>query len=1094
MANSELMQTTTREERQLAEAYALADNVLMKKYLPDLGQYEIVPIDSQLSTQNLNNMARFYHIDRLIYDKEENNQEKLLNVYNALYTCGGSVILLIKSNGEKADFYIGTKAGEPSQLGTCKAVLEKALNGNFKGTQTSLLFGEKELNAMLGKVFEGDMKSIDRSVSAVTSVAGFREGHTMKSGDFVQGLEKLLETTHGEAFSLVIIAKPILPKELDYVRSAYEGLYSQLLPFAATEISYGKNESESVANSITEGVSTGVTTGKTTTKTNSESEGTTTSTSDTTGTSDTKGSTWNGGLGAGLGAGLNAALTAAASAALTVGTGGLTGLLAKVTGTLTGSLSGTLGATLSTTLNANVGYARSTSHTESQSRTVGKSFSKNYTTSIGISSSLSESETKSRTFGQTITATDGTNVNYQTHIERRGVKTLLDRIEIQLKRIDECADLGMWESAAYVIADDAQTSQLVASNYRALIRGKNSGIESSAITVWKAGTVEPTFPRRANRQSSVLDYLKKMEHPLLRESKFSPICVTPAAVISGEELTVAAGLPQQSLPGLPVDNIAKFGREVIYQAKTSARTLPFGKIQHMGQIEKSDVKLDIDLLTSHTFVTGSTGAGKSNAVYKLLQELRLRKIPWLVIEPAKGEYKDVFGGMADVSVYGTNPYKVPNLLQINPFGFPDDVHVLEHVDRLVEIFNACWPMYAAMPTILRESIERAYEACGWSLKFSRNPGQFPTFETLLNVLPQVIDSSAYSADTGSDYKGALVTRVRSLTRGIHGMIFGGDTDMQKLLTEPSIIDLSRVGSQETKSLIMGVLILKLQEFRMSEDTGANSGLRHVTVLEEAHNLLRKTSSEQSQEGSNLQGQSVAMISNAIAEMRTYGEGFVIADQSPTLMDMSVIRNTNTKIILRLPDESDRQLVGKATGLNDIQIEELSGLDMGVAAIFQSKWLEPVLCKIDKFDREKSFKDRYGDAIFKWQDSEGIAVRKFLNNALEVEHGEFSAEDIKEIRKWYGKLNLSETAMYIFENAIEGRPLEDSHKLILLNYAFDQLINNNPRRDDAIEAARHLLVGKLDLEAGDALIRRVTELFMRNLPERFELERPVKRVM
>ena len=54
-------------------------------------------------------------------------------------------------------------------------------------------------------------------------------------------------------------------------------------------------------------------------------------------------------------------------------------------------------------------------------------------------------------------------------------------------------------------------------------------------------------------------------------------------------------------------------------------------------------------------------------------------------------------------------------------------------------------------------------------------------------------------------------------------------------------------------------------------------------------------------------------------MRTYGEGFIIADQAPGLLDMAVIRNTNTKIIMRLPDESDRQLVGKAAGLNDDQI-------------------------------------------------------------------------------------------------------------------------------------------------------------------------------
>jgi len=120
--------------------------------------------------------------------------------------------------------------------------------------------------------------------------------------------------------------------------------------------------------------------------------------------------------------------------------------------------------------------------------------------------------------------------------------------------------------------------------------------------------------------------------------------------------------------------------------------------------------------------------------------------------------------------------------------------------------------------------------------------------------------------------------------------------------------LSRVGSMETKSLLMGILVMKLQEYRMCS-SGMNSRLRHVTVLEEAHNLLRKTSAEQSQEGANLQGKSVEMLANAIAEMRTYGEGFIIADQAPGLLDMSVIRNTNTKIILRLPDEEDRKLVG-----------------------------------------------------------------------------------------------------------------------------------------------------------------------------------------
>ena len=70
--------------------------------------------------------------------------------------------------------------------------------------------------------------------------------------------------------------------------------------------------------------------------------------------------------------------------------------------------------------------------------------------------------------------------------------------------------------------------------------------------------------------------------------------------------------------------------------------------------------------------------------------------------------------------------------------------------------------------------------------------------------------------------------------------------------------------------------------------------------------------------------------------------------------MSVIRNTNTKIIMRLPDQSDRELVGKAANLNNDQITELAKLPRGVAAVYQSDWINPVLCKVGmpKFTQSK----------------------------------------------------------------------------------------------------------------------------------------------
>ena len=148
--------------------------------------------------------------------------------------------------------------------------------------------------------------------------------------------------------------------------------------------------------------------------------------------------------------------------------------------------------------------------------------------------------------------------------------------------------------------------------------------------------------------------------------------------------------------------------------------------------------------------------------------------------------------------------------------------------------------------------------------------------------------------------------------------------------------------------MMGVIVLKLQEYRMSQAHRTDSKLRHITVLEEAHNLLKKTSTEQGQEIANLQGKSVEMLTNAIAEMRTYGEGFIIVDQSPGALDPAVIRNTNTKIVMRLPEHSDREITGTSMALNESQIKELSKLSQGVAAVYQNNWQESVLCAIGKY--------------------------------------------------------------------------------------------------------------------------------------------------
>ena len=355
-------------------------------------------------------------------------------------------------------------------------------------------------------------------------------------------------------------------------------------------------------------------------------------------------------------------------------------------------------------------------------------------------------------------------------------------------------------------------------------------------------------------------------------------------LISTLDLVHAMNFPRKSVPGFPVAECASFGRNIApLDGENDSPKTKVGTIWHMRHNDGNPVMLDTDLLTSHVFITGSTGSGKSNTVYQLLDKLCKEGKHFLVVEPTKGEYRSVFGGRSDVTVYGTNPQKV-KLLRINPFSFPDGVQLFAHLDRLIEIFNACWPMYAAMPAVLKDAVERAYVEAGWDLRTSENEKYgrlFPTFTDVLRQIDLVMNESDYSSDSKGDYKGALKTRLKSLTNGIYSDVFGCDEISEsELFDQNVIVDLSEIGP-ETTSLIMGMLVLKLQEYRMVSQA-MNAGLKHITVLEEAHNLLKRTSMEQTLEGSNLVGKSVEMITNAIAEMRTYGECFMIKKPATTV--------------------------------------------------------------------------------------------------------------------------------------------------------------------------------------------------------------------
>jgi hypothetical protein len=960
MTNQDLSQRQSMEE--LANQLTLADHLVYKKYLPELQNYPLVePSEEMKRTLDVKTCIKLFQMKKLTLKKGEDMLQKLSTVYHSSMALGCSLAVMVDvpADGAPADIYLGVRQNPGRQsidnrdLAISGDAIEKGMKSNFPGSEVQELHQE-EIDALL-EDDNGSFGSAQSAIASVSCVAALRDKSKTEDKAFIQGIERFIDAMDGDAYTALFLAEPVTEETQAGIRNGYEELYSALSPFRKTTWSYTENESHAVMETFCSGTSDTVT------------DGTSSGFSDEQGRN--TGFNFNAGMNQGTTntIGQSHAVTrlrlpskrtmvgvAAGASILALGAVAASAVFPPA-GAAIVSAASTVGAAVKAgPLFGAVGPMVAGHETNgtawSTARSIGKSLgfgmSRGYNTAHTDSSTVERSNAHSTNeqHSNGTTDTHGTVRTQQIEVCNKAVEELLTRIDEQIKRTKESEDYGCYSCAAYFLSSRPSKALLAANTYRSLMIGEGSSVESGAVNLWQD---------RAS-VTAMREYLKRFTHPVfarqLWENEADSLFYTAGTLVSGRELPMHLGLPTRSVHGLPIIEHAEFGRNVPDEAMPDEDKMNLGKIYHMGKEEAAELLLNRQAMASHTFITGSTGTGKSNAVYHLLDEITKNgQTTFLVVEPAKGEYKNVFGNCTDVQVFGTNPRETP-LLRMNPFAFPENIHILEHIDRLVEIFNACWPMYAAMPAVLKDAIERSYQKVGWDLRNSESEkGIFPTFFDLLDILPGVIEESHYSKDTQSDYVGALCTRVKSLTNGIYGSVLCAEDALSdaEMFDQNVIVDLSRVGSMETKSLLMGILVMKLQEYRMCS-SGMNSRLRHVTVLEEAHNLLRKTSAEQSQEGANLQGKSVEMLANAIAEMRTYGEGFIIADQAPGLLDMSVIRNTNTKIILRLPDEEDRKLVGKSAALKEAQIDELSKLPLGVAAVYQNEWPEAVLCKIEAY--------------------------------------------------------------------------------------------------------------------------------------------------
>ncbi|GAA3138019.1 hypothetical protein JOF29_000160 [Kribbella aluminosa] len=436
----------------------------------------------------------------------------------------------------------------------------------------------------------------------------------------------------------------------------------------------------------------------------------------------------------------------------------------------------------------------------------------------------------------------------------------------------------------------------------------------------------------------------------------TPYALTPQPAIRSEAAEAEASAPDPTGFKATGELLAAIGRppvreiagvRVVEQVRfdltpeTPANGIPLGDVIDAAGRAVGSMTVSQDTLNRHAFVAGATGSGKSQTIRHLLEGLTDASIPWLVIEPAKAEYAAMAGRLGSDSSVAVirlgDPDAVP--LSLNPLepeaGFP----LQTHLDLVRALFLAAFEANEPFPQVLSQALNRCYTSYGWDLALSRGGTEYPSLADLQTTARAVVDDIGYGAELAADVRGFVDVRLTSLLLGTPGRFLGGGypLDVADLLSRNVVLELEDVGDDQDKAFCMGVVLIRLIE-HLRVRRGPSSSLRHVTVVEEAHRLLKAST-----DGAT--SHAVEMFAGLLAEIRAYGEGIIVAEQIPSKVIPDVVKNSALKILHRLPAADDRETVGATMNLDEPQSRAVVSLPPGQAAVFTDGMDRPVRVRI-----------------------------------------------------------------------------------------------------------------------------------------------------
>lgn len=930
--------------------------------------------------------VRLIRLDEINEEGHQAYRQALANVYASLDPEQPVRLLYLLDGGPTGvNLYFGvlSDAADSEMLHDAMQNLRGALEGQLPGIN----FSKEEIEPGEIKLLLDRLCQSARQGVLLGTPTGQEQNQTNEEMNFqdMDRLVRALQSGSGGAtdtWQLTIVSQPLARQQIQQQLDSAYALSSQLTQFISTNVqlgdntsrqsgtssgssdSHGTNDSTSKTRgdnysytegdneSDTKGVNQSDTTGsnKSDTKGDNKSDTKGDTKSDTKGDnkSDTKGDNKNvtRGKNQGLTEGNNSGQSSSTSNSSnsqgknwgTSESSAVGDSNSKTTGTSNSQTTGTSNSQTAGTSNSQTtGTSNSQTTGSNTSHTAGTSTSHTTGTSTSDSDTKGTSFTRSTNEGSNQSDTSGHSLNVSKELTDKRAQHLSKYLDEQLiVRLQKGLTKGLFRSAVYLTAENTALYQRLKNTVRATFQGSETTL--CPLQVHDLAVQNGT-PSQLLRLPVLVD--APAPDALLFHSLHTGAHHSVGSLMTADELAIVASLPQHELQGIRRRRTVEF---IVDLPDPKDETLDLGTVMDRGRrYPNNRVRLQRSDLNKHVFVTGVTGSGKTTTCLNLLLESGL---PFLVIEPAKTEYRVLAEHLPNVHYYRPNGDDHQSL-RINPFALVRKTQrIKSHAGFLKNVFAAVFPMEASMPMMVEAAILAAYEDRGWDIddnEFLRGGDPFdpvarawPTMSDMIRQLHQVISTYGLGKEFEEKYQGSLVSRLRSLTDGTLGQVLDVPQSMSfdALLDCNAVIELEELQGGEEKAVLMALLLGGINEAIRARHA-EEPDFRHLTLIEEAHRLLSRP-----EPGDKATAMAVEAFADMLSEVRKYGEGLIIADQIPAKLIADVIKNTHTKIVHRLFAEDDRRAMGEAMMMDDEQRAFLPNLGTGEAVIFCGGWHGP----------------------------------------------------------------------------------------------------------------------------------------------------------